>query len=159
MQSGLGRRILVGFVLVVTAYIVAAQFVPTRLLIKIGDGFAVPMSVAACLVYFLELWRRPGNEPLTATDMVMLGIAGGWMVNSFDRALRLWARIIDIRWLDEPIVGLFLFMLTFFAALHVHVRGGSSRASGLSMRGSRVVAAALAGGAVMAAIIVYLEFK
>ncbi len=159
MKHGLGLRILLGYVLVVAAFLIISPFTEARLLIKIGDGFAVPMSIAACSVYFLELWRRPAKEPITATDMVMLGITGGWMVNSVDRALRLWSRLFDVTWVDQPVIGLFLFMLTYFAALHVLVRGGASIQSGKSMRGGRIVAVALFIGLLAAAAIIYEEVR
>jgi len=157
MPRNTARLIVVGFVVLVVTYAVAAWFVPSKLLIEIGDCFAIPMSLAAATIYFREVWNRPNEEAFTATDTIMIGIAGGWFTNALDRSARLWARLNDATIMDEPIIGLFLFMLMYFAALHVHVRGGSFSSSGVSMKGMSIVVAAIMASIALAGAVIYME--
>lgn len=153
----LGNVLLLSFLGMIAVYGLVAQFVPSRIMIMVGDAFSIPMSLAAFGVYFNEVWRRPGSERLTPVDIIMIGICGGWLTNALDRAVRLWARVHDATVLDEPVVGMFLFMLMYFAALHVHVRAGSASYNETSMRGKYIVGLALLIGALFSAVVVALE--
>lgn len=141
------------------AYTIAAYFVPAIVLIELGDAFAIPMAFAAFLVYGRTLWHslRNRNNP-DYIDFLVFGISGLALVNSVDRTLRLGSRLGYFDLLTSPVLGGLLTALTFFAALHILVRGdphmARKPAATWAWNGKRVVLCALAWGVVFSALIV-----
>lgn len=109
------------------AYWLLAAFVPARYLIEFMDGLVIACSFMVMIVYghkFMEGARKQHPDVL---DLVITGISGAWFVTSLDRAWRLYARVTaDFSLLDYPFVGYMLLLLTFFACMHLIVRGTMS---------------------------------
>src|SRR5687768_8836822 len=105
-------------------YFIASFFLPSWALIESGDSFVVPMAFAASSVYARDLFEDTKGRPFDYIDLVMLGISGGWLTNAADRGYRLYSRLFeDSLSPDSHWIGFCLFMLTYFAALHVYAKG------------------------------------
>jgi hypothetical protein len=151
----------VAFILVVAAYCIAAYLLPAKLLIEIGDAFAIPMSLAAGLVYFravLDKKARAAGRELSAAHITMLAIAGAWLTNLLDRQTRLFARLYDITITDSAIIALYLFMLTFFAALHLFAIGVRLSDDRPPMPGTILIWIALGCGAALSIFVIWSQW-
>ncbi len=149
------------FVGVIALYFLLALFVPSKVLIEIGDAFAIPMAIAAFVVYFRNLMdkraRAPGR-PFDSAHITIAAIAGAWFTNFLDRQTRLLARLFDITIADSSIIALFLMLLTYFAALHLYAIGIRLHADRPPIPGTRIIWGALAAGACLAAGVLYHEW-
>lgn len=114
----------VGYTLVglTILYSIAILFVPARLLIEIGDAFVIPMCAVAFWIYGMALIESDKRTP-DHIDLLILGVFGGWLTNFMDRSVRLVSRIYDISIINSSFVGYLLLLLTFFAAVHILVKG------------------------------------
>lgn len=144
---------------VLVLYAIASFFVDARTMVEVGDAFSIPMCAAAFWVYgkfLLERSRRPPDY----VDLLILGVCGGWLINFLDRSLRLMARLYDVTLSDSRVLSLLLILLTYFAALHVLVRGSTSNQEGavhLLDEGWWGIVIALAAGVVLAAVVFWLH--
>jgi hypothetical protein len=105
-------------------YWIASLFTTPRILIEAMDGILIAMSFAVFLAYrgrFLVglLQQRP-----SASDMVIVGIALGWLVQAIERSWRVMSRILDApQMLESPLIGYLLIVITYAASMHLMVRG------------------------------------
>lgn len=139
---------------VVVAFVATSFFVPARFMVEVGDAFSIPMCAAAFWVYGRTLMNRSSREP-DYVDLLILGVCGGWLTNFLDRSLRLYSRMFDATLAQSRSLSFLLVMLTFFAGVHVLVRG-SGAGEGMRHRydeGWRTICCALAIGVVLAAVV------
>lgn len=155
MKTVDGNKLIAAFAVLVMTFACAAVFLPPRMLIEAGDCFAIAMTATVSWIYFQEVWHRPKLEPITRTDIVMLGMAGVGIITALNLSLRLWSRIMDASILDEPVLGLMLFALTFFSALQAWIRGNWAVDGRKLLNGGWLIGIALTLGAALAGYIIF----
>ena len=153
------KVISIGLIITVI-YFTATFFFSARLLIEMGDAFVIPMAFAAAVIYGRDL-IGPKERPIDNIDIMMVGIFGAWLINAFDRVYRLMARLFDASLVNSHMIGYFLFMLMFFAALHIYVKGLGQTSSGVPykrpVKGTRIILWATIIGVIFASIVAYIH--
>ena len=150
------------FALMTAAYWAIAIYVPARMMIEIADGFAIAFAATVGWVYLGKTWVALSRRKVDVYDMLIVGICGGWITNSFDRMVRLYTRVsTDSTILDFYFIGYLLCCLSFFAGLHLMIRGSMSNGdmfTGVTPEAWRAFLFAFGVGAVISALAVLIDY-
>lgn len=105
-------------------YWIAAYYLKPHDLIELFDGVVIAMSLAVFVAYGARFRRGACEGRLTASDLVIAGIALGWFTQGIERAWRLASRVFDLGWMIEhPLIGYFLLLMVISSAMHLMVKG------------------------------------
>lgn len=157
MGSGFWTHRIIWIGLSLPALFLIAMFsgVGGKTLIEIGDAFCIPMALVAAWVYSRDLFRSR-LQSLDYIDLLMMGIWGAWTMNALSLSWRLVGRVYDVNLQNSGLLGLFLIMMTYFAALHILVRGTAHRGV-QNYRPARPLF--LIGGALLGGLALYIGAK
>ena len=158
MIDALRRPIVWVLFLVSAAYWAVTPFVVPRRLIEFMDGLTIVTAGTVMVVYSKAIVGRLSSRNPTAFDLMIIGIAGGWMVNAVDRSVRLVARVVDnADLINHTFVGYLLLMMTTFASFHVVVRGVEKEGPWTTTKAWGTIAVAILGGVALGTLAVSLD--
>ena len=124
MIAFLHSPMVIALLAVTVVYWIVSVFVNARHAIEFLDGVVISCSATVMAVYGRKFNESLSRQRPEVFDMVIIGIAGGWFVNSLDRMWRLVSRVTyNTDMLDHPIIGYLLALLATFACFHLIVRG------------------------------------
>lgn len=149
-------------VAVTAIFWVIAPWFPGRQVIEFVDGIAITVSAVVMIAYGRRFRKSLAEQDPNMLDLMIMGIAGGWLINSLDRAWRLVARVTgSYQMMDNHMVGYLLSMLTLFACYHLIVRGADANTieiqRRLSAEATSLIVIAVILGAALGALAVSLD--
>lgn len=109
---------------VTIGYWSSAFFFRSRHVIEFWDGLVISCSIMVISVYGKRFWHGLTSGKPDVFDLVISGIAGIALMNTFDRSWRLIARVTGTWWMmDHYVIGYLLSLMALFACFHLVVRG------------------------------------
>lgn len=139
-----------------------APLFQARYAIEFMDGIVISTSLTVLVIYGDRFIKGLINNNPDIADLIMCGIAGGWLINSLDRQWRLYARVTGSWWMfDHHIIGYMLALLAMFACFHLVGRGASvdtfDQRAKITAEAWSVILIAMVGGAALGALAVALD--
>jgi len=117
------RPVLITLIVITAVYWTSASFFPARYVIEFIDGFAISCSLAVMIVYGRQFLKGLSDPKPDVLSLVIVGIAGGWLINGIDRTWRLIGRVTsNPAMVEHHVIGYLLILLATFACLHLIVR-------------------------------------